>query len=67
MTVFSMTNKSIFVLRKQSSASSGLQTMKHHRYICNRAKVLESAVVAAVQQHANALSMGNDAYLSSRS
>jgi len=28
---------------------------------------VESAVVAAVQQHANALSMGNDAYLSSRS
>ena len=28
---------------------------------------IESAVVAAVQQHANALSMGNDAYLSSRS
>jgi putative ABC transport system substrate-binding protein len=28
---------------------------------------IESAVAAAVQQHANALSMGNDAYLSSRS
>src|SRR5260370_35751351 len=28
---------------------------------------IESAVVAAVQQQANALSIGNDAYLSSRS